>query len=68
MPDEGSVLEMDGDALLARHIVRLEHPDGAGQVYVLGTAHVSPLAAKEARELILSTRPDVVMVRFAAPA
>ena len=51
---------------LGRHTLRLVHPDGGGDVVVLGTAHISADAAAEAEALVRSLRPDVVVIELDA--
>ncbi len=69
LPSPRGPCTMAGD--IDRHTVRLTHPDGGGDVVVLGTAHISAEAASEAGALIRSLRPEVVVIeldaeRFAA--
>jgi hypothetical protein len=57
---------MSGEVELGRHTLRLVHPDGGGEVVVLGTAHISAHAAAEAEALVRSLRPDVVLIELDA--
>jgi pheromone shutdown protein TraB len=42
----------------------LRHPETNVPVEIIGTAHVSALAARQTRELILRTKPDVVVLEL----
>ena len=42
----------------------LHHPETNVPVEIIGTAHVSALAARQTRELILRTKPDVVVLEL----
>lgn len=46
------------------HTLVLPLPDGGGVVYILGTAHVSPVAAAQAAELVRDLRPQAVVVEL----
>lgn len=51
---------------LGRHTLRLVHPEGGGEVVLLGTAHISADAAAEADALVRGLRPDVVVIELDA--
>ena len=60
--EEARLAEAERDARAVTTVLR--HPETNVPVEIIGTAHVSALAARQTRELILRTKPDVVVLEL----
>ena len=54
------------ESIPAAYLLQLQDPDGAAEYFVLGTAHISNKAVREAEELVRAVRPEVVLLEIDA--